>query len=90
MQIHYVILGSMGNNLLEEIVERKQMDDLQKQAQRWYIAAKSCKKLWWVSLSFFLSKLCEEDKMNSGDQGGVFIEVWSEFPRKKCSGGAMV
>ena len=25
--------------------------------------------------SFFLSNFCEEDEMNSGDQGGVFIEV---------------
>ena len=83
MQIHWVILGSMENNLLEEIEIKFQVEELRKWAQRWYVAAEFLQKIWWVSLSFSLSKLCEEDEMNSGDQGVVFILILTEFPREK-------
>ena len=45
------------------------------------VAAEFLQKIWWVSLSFSLSKLGEEDEMIYGDQGVVFILIRTEFPR---------
>ena len=71
----------MENNLLEEIEMKFQVEKLRKWTQRWYVAAEFLKKIWWVSLSFSLSKLCEEDEMNYRDQGVVFILIRTEFLR---------
>ena len=55
MQIHYVILGSMENNLLEEIVERKQVDDLKNGLKDGMLLLKVAKNYGeFPSLSFSL------------------------------------
>ena len=45
MQIYWIILQSMENNLLEEIGERKWVEDLQNQAQSWQLSLIFCRKL---------------------------------------------
>ena len=72
MQIYWVILGSMENNLLEEIEMKFQVEELRKWAQRWYVAAEVLYKIKWVSLSSFSLILVWEMKSVQRTKGGYF------------------